>query len=250
MNVGEYAAKFEELSRYHFHYHNAINERPRCVKFVNGLCTEIKEAIRLQEIQEFSTLVNRCRIFEEDHKARIAKFIEHRSESSETELWVSICNKPGHMSRDCPMVKKEGDGGNRNYYNQNLSGGVASRPKAYGKVFAMSEKEVSHSDMMIGGASHSFISTSCVEQLRLPTIALPFDLSVHTPSNDPVITAKACSKCPISIDGRNFIVNLFCFPLKELEVILGLDCLSDNHVIIDCCRKTIVFRDFEHDNSE
>ncbi|XP_027341023.1 uncharacterized protein LOC113854297 [Abrus precatorius] len=332
MNVGEYAAKFEELSRYHPHYHNAINERPRCVKFVNGLRPEIKEAIRMQEIQKFSTLVNRCRIFEEDHKARIAKFREHRSESSGTKNYGSqrnqmrgfgrgqpyqrqqhqrgptieipqnrgnsgnymsalprgrcfacggeyyrkdcpvkplicfSCKKPRHMSRDCPMVKKEGDGGNRNYNNQNPSGGVASKPKAHGKVFAMSGKEASHSDIVIGGtciirdtllsvvfdssASHSFISTSCVEQLRLPTIALPFDLSVHTPSNDPVITAKACWDCPISIDGRNFVVNLFCLPLKGLEVILGLDWLSDNHVIIDCCRKTIVFRDFEHDNSE
>ncbi|XP_027346558.1 uncharacterized protein LOC113858229 [Abrus precatorius] len=50
MNVGEYAVKFEELSRYHPHYHNAINEKPRCVKFVNGLRLEIKEAIKMQEI--------------------------------------------------------------------------------------------------------------------------------------------------------------------------------------------------------
>ncbi|XP_027337217.1 uncharacterized protein LOC113850893 [Abrus precatorius] len=122
------------------------------------------------------------------------------------------------MSRDHPMVKKEGDGGNRNYHNRNPSGRVASRPKAHGNVFAMSGKEVSYSDTMIGGTSHLFISSSCVERLRLSTIALPFDLSVHTLSNDPVMTAKACWECPISIDGRNFVVNLFCLPLKGLKL--------------------------------
>ncbi|CAJ1938905.1 unnamed protein product, partial [Sphenostylis stenocarpa] len=49
------------------------------------------------------------------------------------------------------MIKKEGDGGNGNYHNRNPSGGVASMPKAKGKVFAMRGEKVSNSDMMIGG---------------------------------------------------------------------------------------------------
>ena len=73
MSVGEYAAKFEELSRYYPHYHNANGERSKCVKFESGLRPEIKEAIRLQEIRQFSILVNKCRIFEEDHKERLAR---------------------------------------------------------------------------------------------------------------------------------------------------------------------------------
>jgi len=73
MTVGEYTSKFEELSCFHPHYHNATDDRSRCVKFINGLRPEIKEAIKMQEIRHFPTLVNRCRIFEEDHKDRIAK---------------------------------------------------------------------------------------------------------------------------------------------------------------------------------
>jgi len=47
MTVGEYATKFEELSYYHPHYHNVLDECPRCMKFTNGLRPEIKEAIRM-----------------------------------------------------------------------------------------------------------------------------------------------------------------------------------------------------------
>jgi len=47
MTMGKYAMKFEKLSRYHLHYHNALDDRPRCVKFTNGLRPEIKEAIRM-----------------------------------------------------------------------------------------------------------------------------------------------------------------------------------------------------------
>ncbi|CAJ1969343.1 unnamed protein product, partial [Sphenostylis stenocarpa] len=64
-------------------------------------------------------------------------------------------------------------------------------------------------------ASHSFISYSCVERLDLPTIALPFDLSRAYPGNDPIVTTKACRECPISIDGRNFVVNLFSPSFKR-----------------------------------
>ena len=73
MSVGEYAARFEELSRFHPHYHNAQDERSKCVKFVSGLRSEVKKAIRMQEIREFSMLVNRCKIFEEDCQEEMAR---------------------------------------------------------------------------------------------------------------------------------------------------------------------------------
>ena len=73
MTVGEYAAKFEELARYYPSYQDANSERSRCVKFTNGLRPEIKEAIRMQRIHHFPTLVNACRIFEEDRRNRIAQ---------------------------------------------------------------------------------------------------------------------------------------------------------------------------------
>ncbi|XP_050891048.1 uncharacterized protein LOC127096532 [Lathyrus oleraceus] len=45
-------------------------EFSKCIKFENGLHTEIKQAIGYQRIRRFPELVNNCRIYEDDSKAR------------------------------------------------------------------------------------------------------------------------------------------------------------------------------------
>lgn len=69
MTVADYAAKFEELSRFCPHYNGAEAEMSKCIKFENGLCREIKKLIGYQEIHQFSVLVNKCRIYDEDGRA-------------------------------------------------------------------------------------------------------------------------------------------------------------------------------------
>ena len=73
------------------------------------------------------------------------------------------------------------------------------------------------------GASYSFISLDCVRHLRLSISLLTLDIVVSTPTNNPVTTSQACLKCPISIDGRKFFVDLICLPLFQLDIILGMD---------------------------
>jgi len=38
---------------------------------------------------------------------------------------------------------------------------------------------------------------------------------------------------------------MICQPLQELEVILGMDWLSTNHILIDCREKKLLFPDLE-----
>ncbi|XP_020225271.1 uncharacterized protein LOC109807155 [Cajanus cajan] len=70
--VVEYAAKFDSLVRYCSHYHGEGGERAKCIKFVNGLRPKVKTAINYQETYHFPTLVNKCRIFDRDNRARAA----------------------------------------------------------------------------------------------------------------------------------------------------------------------------------
>ena len=37
----------------------------------------------------------------------------------------------------------------------------------------------------------------------------------------------------MEVEGRMYKVNLICLPLQELEVILGMDWLSANHILIN-----------------
>uniref|UniRef100_A0A1S3DWK0 ATP-dependent RNA helicase glh-1-like n=1 Tax=Cicer arietinum TaxID=3827 RepID=A0A1S3DWK0_CICAR len=74
MSVAEYAAKFEELSRYYPLYVGEAGEKSKCIKFEMGLRPESKKQVGMQEIRDFPTLVNKSRIYDEDSRAEKAHY--------------------------------------------------------------------------------------------------------------------------------------------------------------------------------
>ena len=164
-----------------------------------------------------------------------------------------ICDQPGHFANKCPN-KKTTPGAR----SQPPS---SDRPRAVGRVFSMTTTEATRLGNLILdywllfgnsvlvlfdlGASQSFISHDCVKKLGLSTRDLGCELVVSTPASGQVSTNLACVGCLMEVEGRRFKVNLVCFPLEGLEVILGMDWLSINHVVIDCGRRRIVFPETE-----
>jgi len=57
-----------------------------------------------------------------------------------------------------------------------------------------------------------------------------------------------CARCLIEVEGRKYRVNLICLPLEGLDVILGMDWLSTNHILIDCNEKRVVFPSLEDED--
>lgn len=49
-------------------------EGSKCIKFENYLCSKIKQGISYQKIRQFPELVNRCRIYDEDNRARVSHY--------------------------------------------------------------------------------------------------------------------------------------------------------------------------------
>ncbi|XP_015968046.1 uncharacterized protein LOC107491674 [Arachis duranensis] len=125
-----------------------------------------------------------------------------------------------------------------------------------GHVFAMTADDAMQSNALIQGqcyvknqfltvlydlgASHSFISLTVARELGLDFSELNFDLIVHTPASQNVLTSLVCLQVPFTIRNRTFIRDLICLPLCGLEVILGLDWLSKYHVFLDCYERTAV----------
>jgi len=91
------------------------------------------------------------------------------------------------------------------------------------------------------GATHSFISYSYVGKLKLSVSSLNKDLVVETLTSGFVLTSKVCLDCPVEISGRTFLIDLICLPLSQIDVILGMDWLSSNHVLLNCFDKIVVF---------
>ena len=84
------------------------------------------------------------------------------------------------------------------------------------------------------GATHSFVSNECVRRLRLVIQELGCELIVVTPTSGEVSTSFVCEGCPMEVAGCRFKVNIICLPMEGLNVILGMNWLSRNHIVIDC----------------
>ncbi|XP_061348870.1 uncharacterized protein LOC133294231 [Gastrolobium bilobum] len=93
MTVGEYVAKFEELSRYSNYTQNQPNEEWLTTKFESGLKPELKSMIIGHQIRNFSSLINRCRDIEASMKE--AKDVRDRA----LNLRRSDDNNRGRFSR-------------------------------------------------------------------------------------------------------------------------------------------------------
>lgn len=92
-------------------------------------------------------------------------------------------------------------------------------------------------------ATHSFILSTCLEGFKLPVSDLGFELVVSAPASGQILTSSVCIKCLIVVVGRKFKVNLISLPLQDLDVILGMNWMSTNHILINCGQQKLVFLD-------
>ncbi|XP_052723750.1 uncharacterized protein LOC128193709 [Vigna angularis] len=165
------------------------------------------------------------------------------------------CGRNGHSDHECNMsghaVMRPPNAG------RNQARG--DRAQATGRVYAITGAEAASSGTLVtgtclvhgipccvlfdSGATHSFISKACVEKLGIVERDMQFDLVVSTPAAGELRTSTVCIRCPIVVEGHSYKVNLICLPLKDLEIILGMDWLAANHILIDCGNKELVFPD-------
>ncbi|GAU50168.1 hypothetical protein TSUD_282470 [Trifolium subterraneum] len=83
MTVAEYAAKFESLCAFGPHYNISEAENDKCVKFESGLRPDIKHIIGFAEIRNFTILVAKARICDEDGKAKASYYNAIRGKSQD-----------------------------------------------------------------------------------------------------------------------------------------------------------------------
>jgi len=63
-----------------------------------------------------------------------------------------------------------------------------------------------------------------------------------------VTTSLVCLRCPLSMLGRDFEVDLVCLPLSGMDVIIRMNWLEYNHVHINCFSKTMHFSSAEEES--
>ena len=90
-------------------------------------------------------------------------------------------------------------------------------------------------------ATHCFISSKFISKHNISCDTVHRGWTIST-RNGAVSSNKVCSKCPIVICDREFITNFLLIDNCDFDIILGMDWLSLVHAIIDCQRKSVVFR--------
>ena len=84
------------------------------------------------------------------------------------------------------------------------------------------------------GALHSFIVTSCVEELGLEVETLEKPLYVSSALRTRVSVQRICRNCELEISEIILTVDLRVMDMTEFDVILGMDLLTAHRVVIDC----------------
>ncbi|XP_058726174.1 uncharacterized protein LOC131597497 [Vicia villosa] len=142
-SVTEYAAKFTELIKFYPHFDGEGAEFSKCIKFQNGLRSEIKKDVGYQKIRLFFDLVDSCRIFEEDSNAHHKMVSDRRGKNQQSrgkpydagkgkqrvthgqrfgnmghamsdckhkDMVCFTCGEEGHIGSQCPKKKAQSSG--------------------------------------------------------------------------------------------------------------------------------------------
>nr|KYP69684.1 Transposon Ty3-I Gag-Pol polyprotein [Cajanus cajan] len=158
------------------------------------------------------------------------------------------CGKSGHVFSECGQAKAHAN-----------TSRTKLRTPTTGRVYTMTGTEAVQNNDLIQGkcfikgknfnvlydssVTHSFISNDYVQQLQLSVSSLETNLIVSTLTNKFVVANKVCLDCPLFINDRKFLVSLIYLPLSQLDVMLGMNWLSYNHVLRNCAEKSVIFSD-------
>ncbi|KAK8705017.1 hypothetical protein V6N13_048628 [Hibiscus sabdariffa] len=177
------------------------------------------------------------------------------------------CGVRGHMRRDCPHPARDGQApvrvaepqrgrgrGRGNFQRgndgqRNVAHVVAVQPEGGGpaRVYAQREgrndtdviagnfslQSLSLLSLIDSGSTHSYILSEHARLLDVPCEVLDVGVNVTSSFGDTVVVRKLYRRCPLTIQGYLFPVDMMELPFYGFDVILGMDWLVEHRARVD-----------------
>ncbi|CAA0823304.1 Unknown protein, partial [Striga hermonthica] len=89
------------------------------------------------------------------------------------------------------------------------------------------------------GATHSFISSRCLEALSISNVCNYDPLEVSLASGKIIISDSMISRLPVNIGGRVLEADCYVIEMRDFDVILGMDWLTCYRADIRCQEREV-----------
>ena len=93
--------------------------------------------------------------------------------------------------------------------------------------------------MIDPGSICSFIAYEFALRVHSDITSLGYDIYISMPVGDVIVVNTVVKDCVVVMGEISLKVNLMVINLRNFNVILRMDCLSQNHVVIDCQTKEV-----------
>ena len=91
------------------------------------------------------------------------------------------------------------------------------------------------------GATHSFVASSFVQAHKLEMTKDDKGWNISIPIGVNQIVLWVCSGCPLILGHLTLPADLIVLDMRDFDIILGMDWLSEHHAFIDCREKRVLF---------
>ncbi|GJV43892.1 putative reverse transcriptase domain-containing protein [Tanacetum coccineum] len=148
------------------------------------------------------------------------------------------CNEKGHLKRDCPKLKKNGQGGNNRgaVYKLGVVDAQQDLKVVTGTFLLNNRYATALFDL---GADKSFMSTNFSTLIDIEPVELDTCYDVELADGKVVSTNNVLIGCTLNLLNRSFLIDLMVIELGSFDIIIGMDWLSRYDAAILCGEKKV-----------